>query len=261
MTGTTEHISASAGPHVRNPLKTIAVLTLAAGLSLAASPAFATGNHTCTVTIVHVPAVTHTVTVPAKYGPTEYQFAFKKDHPNSPRWETNPDWNADSNPNSTGWHSTGITRPGQLLAPAHTETIVDVPAFDKPIEACLPPVVTPPVEDCPPVVIPPVVVTPPVDVPPVDVPPAVIPPAVVPPVVAPPPAAVLPPAAVPAAVAAPTPALAARVVSTPAATPASAAPAAELAYTGSADWVLPAGLGILAAGAALIMIGKRKWIS
>jgi hypothetical protein len=40
---------------------------------------------------------------------TEYEFAFKKDHPNSPRWE-DEGWNADSNPNSEGWHSTGATR-------------------------------------------------------------------------------------------------------------------------------------------------------
>lgn len=39
----------------------------------------------------------------------EYEFAFKKDHPNSPRWEREG-WNADDNDQSHGWHSTGNTR-------------------------------------------------------------------------------------------------------------------------------------------------------
>lgn len=47
----------------------------------------------------------------------EYEFVFKKEHPNSPRWEAEG-WNADSNPNSEGWHSTGVTRQGELLSAA-----------------------------------------------------------------------------------------------------------------------------------------------
>lgn len=39
----------------------------------------------------------------------EHEFAFKKDHPNSPRWELEG-WNADGNPQSEGWLATGNTR-------------------------------------------------------------------------------------------------------------------------------------------------------
>jgi hypothetical protein len=48
----------------------------------------------------------------------EEEFAFKKDHPDSPRWEV-AGWNADGNPQSEGWHATGNTR-----------VVIDVPGSD-----------------------------------------------------------------------------------------------------------------------------------
>lgn len=74
---------------------------------------------------VIVPAVTETVTIPAVYE-TEYEFAHK--NPNKPhRWETDPNWNANSNPNSVGWKATGVTRKGDLLKPETTEIKVITP--------------------------------------------------------------------------------------------------------------------------------------
>lgn len=61
--------------------------------------------------------ITEAVEAVAEVSHTEYQFEFKKPQPNSPRWETKADWNADDNENSHGWHSTGETR-----------TVVDAPA-------------------------------------------------------------------------------------------------------------------------------------
>lgn len=246
--------------------KTVAAAVLTAGLAFVAAPAMATTNTDgCTITQVHIPAVTKTVTVPAVYA-VEYEFVFKKEgHPNSPRWE-NQGWNADSNPQSEGWRSTGVTREGELLTPARDEEVVVTEPWIKDVEGCLPPVVVPPVKGhdqdngCPPV-IPPHGEPGPVDVPPVDVPPVVVPPAVTPPVVEQPP--VVPPVVVPPVVTVPeavTPAApamvpAAVVAPVKAAVPA-AAPEQQLAMTGAADWVLPAGLTLLAAGASLAGVAR-----
>jgi len=53
---------------------------------------------------------------------TEYEFAHKNGHKES-RWETNPNWNAESNGNSKGWKATGETR-----------VVEDVAAWTEPTE-------------------------------------------------------------------------------------------------------------------------------
>ena len=62
----------------------------------------------------------------AVYGPTEYQFEHAPHGVYMIRWETDPNWNADSNPNSTGWRSTGVIRT-ELITPATEGT----PAVDE----------------------------------------------------------------------------------------------------------------------------------
>lgn len=55
------------------------------------------------------PAVIGYETIPA-VTETLYEFVHRNpNHPNSPRWEAEG-WNADSNPNSVGWVSTGATK-------------------------------------------------------------------------------------------------------------------------------------------------------
>lgn len=76
------------------------------------------------------PAVTNQVSHPAEYKTVvvtpaveakpavyeiEYEFAHKKD-PYKTKWSTNPNWNAESNDNSQGWHATGNTRNGKLIS-------------------------------------------------------------------------------------------------------------------------------------------------
>lgn len=77
-----------------------------------------------------IPAVTNQVSHPAEYKTVvvtpavegkpavyeiEYEFAHKKD-PYKTKWSTNPNWNAESNENSQGWHATGNTRNGALIS-------------------------------------------------------------------------------------------------------------------------------------------------
>lgn len=57
----------------------------------------------------------------------EYQFEHAPHGIYKIRWETDPNWNADSNPHSTGWRSTGVTRDGELITPATEGT----PAVDE----------------------------------------------------------------------------------------------------------------------------------
>lgn len=63
-------------------------------------------------TVIITPAVKYQA---ATYA-TEYEFTFKREHPNSPRWEVEG-WNADDNDQSTGWSATGATRQGAMLTP------------------------------------------------------------------------------------------------------------------------------------------------
>ena len=53
----------------------------------------------------------------AVYGPTEYQFEHAPNGVYKTRWETDPNWNANDNENSTGWRSTGEPRQ-ELITPA-----------------------------------------------------------------------------------------------------------------------------------------------
>lgn len=199
-----------------------------------AAPSFATDD-VChvetTVTVVidtpYAPAVYETV--PAVYK-TELEFVFKKDHPNSPRWELEG-WNSDTNPASEGWTATGNTR--EVLVSEETTVLVTPEVAEVSheetveTEVCEPPVV----------VDPPVVEEPPV----VEAPPVV---AEQPPVVVPPAAVVAPAAAAPVVEVKPVP----------------VAAKAELAQTGANDSLGLVGMLALfvgLVGAALVFFKKR----
>jgi LPXTG-motif cell wall-anchored protein len=169
-------------PEKDDPLKKIAIAGFLAAALLVGTAAPSMADSTCTTTttwtkVIDVPfqeAVYQTT--PAVYV-TEYEFVHKHpDHPNSPRWELEG-WNADGNPNSIGWYSTGNTR--QTLVTPETTILItpEVPEVSHmeatETEVCeeVPPVVQPPAEK------------PPVVAPPVAAPPVVAP--VAPPVVAP----------------------------------------------------------------------------
>lgn len=69
------------------------------------------------IQLVTVPAVTKTL--------VEYVHR-NENHPNSPRWEEEG-WNADSNPNSVGWQSTGNTEV-IIITPEYIEYVLISPA-------------------------------------------------------------------------------------------------------------------------------------
>lgn len=179
---------------------------------------------------------------PAVYR-TEYEFVHKKaHHPNSPRWEAEG-WNADSNPNSVGWASTGVTRQTLVtpatpeishLEPRHTTVCPEVPPPPAPEPG---PVVPPPAPQ-------------PDPAPPV--------PAPVPPAPVPDPGPAAPSAAPRAAVATVGPVADKAAPAAPA--PVMDAPA-ELANTGAKEdqMVLTALLagGILLAGVGLLILRRR----
>lgn len=125
------------------------------------------------------PAETHTVDHPAEYQdvlvtpaveyqPAVYEVEYEFQHVKTGKikWNTNPNWNAENNSNSTGWVATGNTRDGalisaevpaqdavydhQLVKDAWTETITDkeawtedVPDIEHPAVTCPPEVVIP----------------------------------------------------------------------------------------------------------------------
>jgi hypothetical protein len=219
--------------------KTVATLALTAGLSLSCSAAFAVSDCTTTQETVRtlvtpaVPAVPGfpavAATPPVYQTVTEYEFRHKRgDHPNSERWERDG-WNADSNPESLGWYSTGNTRevatdvvlvPGKPALPAILGT-PEIPAVyeDRVVEKTI----------CAPV-------EPKTPTPEPEKPVAVAPVAEEKPVVS------------------VTPAVTSII---PVAQSQPVAPT-ELAQTGAADWVLPAGLLAGLVGVALVSATRRK---
>lgn len=220
----------------------VLTLTAAAALTLAGGSAAQAAPTCYTIPVPAVPAVYDTVVTPA-VTVTEYEFIHAQDgnghgNGNGPasRWEANPNWNAESNPQSIGWTATGNTRLTVIETEKTTVTLVtpEIPATT--VEQCL---------DLPDGVSP---------VQPGDPNPA-------PPAPAPAPAAEAPaPAEVPAlaqeaatpAVEALLPQLAPAPVAQPEAVAAAAPLPEELAYTGAADWVLPAGGGLVGLGVLLL---------
>lgn len=86
-------------------------------------PALDGKNISCSIRIIEEgkPAVPE---VPAVYE-TLHEFVHAHNDKLEPRWEKEG-WNADSNPNSQGWVSTGNTKQGELISPA----VPAVPAVD-----------------------------------------------------------------------------------------------------------------------------------
>lgn len=72
-----------------------------------------TVHHEAVYKTVHHPAVYETIHHPAVI---EYQFLQKES--GRVRWETDPNWNAQGNPNSIGWEATGVS---EVREPAWTE--------------------------------------------------------------------------------------------------------------------------------------------
>lgn len=234
--------------------RTIAVLTLTAGLALSCSPALAMGEDctttTETVTVEISPAVPAVPAVPPVYETvTEYEFEHRNADLNGGiKWQTDPEWNAEGNPNSIGWFATGNTRQvstGVVLIPG----VDGVPAVDAvyatkeiPVTTCKPvpdPVVEEPVTEPEPALTPePEVIQ--EDDPRWDC--ATMGNKVCGPVADTP----APPAET-----------AVRTADVAPLASVGAEQPEELAYTGASDWVLPAGLGLLAGGAALMVVRRR----
>lgn len=203
------------------------LITLAATAALLAGGATAAQAATVceTINVPAVPAVYTTVTTPA-VTVVEYEFTHAQDgngqgNGQGPanKWVEDPNWNAESNPQSVGWVATGATRLHVLEVETTTVTLVapEIPATT--------------VEQCQ--LIPDGISPVPVDAPSVPL-----------------------GNQDPAPVAAQEPVVAAPVVQAappvPVAQVAASAPE-ELAYTGPADWALPAGLGLLVLGGATIL--------
>jgi hypothetical protein len=216
-----------------NAIKSLtAAAVIAAGLTLGATPAMASGTNCTVVTVPAVPAVFDTVTTPP-VTVTEYEFIQRNTPDNVPgqgagtRWSEDPNWNAQGNLNSQGWTATGNTRV-TVTEVERVDVIVvtpEIPARDELV--CSEPTPDP--------VLPPVVVDTPA-------PPA-------------------PPAAVPAAqVEAPVPALAVAPAEAPAQLEAApvAAQEPELAYTGYSMTALLWSLLALTGGAA-VLVALRKF--
>lgn len=55
--------------------------------------------------------------VPAKDAVYEVLYEFQHKHGQT-KWNSNPNWNAESNPESVGWTKTGATKNGELISPA-----------------------------------------------------------------------------------------------------------------------------------------------
>lgn len=128
--------------------KAISTVLLIGALSLSAGPVMAAngqpGDPNCTVivetiTVPEVPAVYKTVIIPAV---TEVQYEFaqrnaeqheENGHGATTRWESDPNWNAQSNPNSQGWDATGISRVVEITPASSTQELVSpaIPARDE----------------------------------------------------------------------------------------------------------------------------------
>lgn len=264
--------------------RAVGVLTLTAGLALTCSPANATGEDCTTTTeivrvlvspeVPAVPAVPGTPAVPAVPAVyetvTEYEFTHAQDGNGNGKgpenkWVTDPEWNAEGNPNSVGWVATGNTRQAVtdvVLVPAVPEVpavpgVPEVPAVpavyedrEVPVTVCVNPgpvnpaptcedsgLVTAEDGSCVPGTF--------YEEPVVPGPVAEVPVAVVP--VVEPSIPVVETAVRPAVEAAPL-------------TPTAQELPAQLAYTGASDWALPAGALALLAGTALVMVGNRRGV-
>lgn len=218
--------------------RSLTTVALAAALLGLAAPAASARTECTTVTVPAVPAVYETVTTPA-VTVIEYEFIQRNTPEDVPgqgagtSWHTDPNWNAQDNPNSQGWTATGNTRLKVLVTEKTTVTLItpEVPASSR--EECieLPDGVSPVKPGDP-------------EVPLGNLDPVAAPaeaPAAPAPVIAPAPAqqAVTP-----------------QVVAPPAEQVAYTQPE-ELAYTGAADWVFPAGALLLAAGAGTVLLNRR----
>ena len=227
--------------------KIITTLALTAGLALIGAPAMASGT-SCTTTTTElqflvsaavpaVPAVPGTDAIAPVYETvTEYEFVHKNEnHPDSPRWEREG-WNADTNANSVGWVATGNTREvatDVVLVPG-VDAVPEIPAVPE-----VPAVYRTEYVDTTVCTEDPIFTIPHGEPTPITIPAA--------------------PAEVPAAVAEVPAAPVTELTVDPATEVAPVeAPAEQLAYTGAADWVFPAGALTLLAGAGLVLGARRR---
>lgn len=221
------------------------ILILAATAALLAGGASAAQAATScySINVPAVPAVYETVVIPA-VTVTEYEFIHAQDgNGNSNgqgpevKWTEDANWNSQGNAHSIGWTATGNTRVRVLEVERTVVNLVSPEVPASVVEECVqvPDVIYPSPEE------PGVVTIDPVPASPGSVDPA--------PVTEPAPAA---PVAAPVAVrTAPLADVGAQPVA------AVQAPPAELAYTGAADWVLPAGLALLALGGAAVLTSRK----
>lgn len=217
---------------------TAALLTGAAGSAHAAETCY-------TMPVPAVPAVYDTITTPA-VTVTEYEFTHAQDgngqgNGQGPvnKWQDDPNWNAETNPQSVGWTATGNTRVRVVEVEKITTVLVSAEIPAGTVEECIDlPDGTPPAP----------VGAPEAPLGNLDPVPAEIPA----------PAAEAP--GVPLAVVGyPAPAVtpvASRGVNLDTGATATELPA-ELASTGAADWALPAGAGLLALGVATVIFARR----
>lgn len=230
--------------------RTITSAVIAAALLGAGATAAQAAEVCHSVQVPAVPAVYETVIIPA-VTVTEYEFTHAQDGNGNGqgqgpanRWEASPDWNAESNPNSVGWVATGASRVRVVEVEKSIVKLVtpEIPASSYEECATLPDGLPDqrPVEEIPAPAAP-------------SIPEAPAAP-VAPPAVAP------APAIQPVTVQAPEVPVAAPVAVIPAQPVAAAQEAPEeLAYTGAADWVLPAGLALVLMGAAAV--ASRRFIT
>ncbi|PFG40136.1 hypothetical protein ATJ97_2657 [Georgenia soli] len=99
-------------------------------------------RHDAQWTTVHHEAVYETVHHPAVYETIHHdaviQYEFRQKNGNITRWETDPDWNAQGNPNSIGWEATGVSEvvkeawdEEKLVTAAWDEEVLVSPARDE----------------------------------------------------------------------------------------------------------------------------------
>lgn len=212
------------------------ILILAATAALLAGGASAAQAATScySINVPAVPAVYETVVIPA-VTVTEYEFIHAQDgNGNSNgqgpevKWTEDANWNSQGNAHSIGWTATGNTRVRVLEV---ERTVVNLVSPEVPASV---------VEEC------------------VQVPDVIYPSPEEPGVVTIDPVPAAPGSVDPAPVAAPV-AVRAAPLADVGAQPVAAvqAPPAELAYTGAADWVLPAGLALLTLGGAAVLTSRK----
>ena len=225
--------------------QTLSTLTAAAALTLGGAASAQAATTCYSIDVPAIPAVYETVTTPA-VTVTEYEFIHAQDGngqgngqgPAETKWTEDANWNAQGNAHSIGWTATGNTRIRVIETERTTVTLV-APAVPATVR-----------EECVelPDGIPPIAVGAP-EVPLGNLDPA---PAVTPVEAPAPVAAIVEPATAQAAPLA-------NVGAVQAAPVADAQPVEELALTGAADWVLPAGLALVLVGAAAV--ASRRFIA